>query len=311
MDLMKELVSKYLNKEVLNVDIIANGYLSSAYKITTADKVYVLRTSKDAVSWYEYEWDVLRTYLISDAMFKRSYEFNWCNSYGVLFIDNAPYHLMDYVEWEILGISEYDDYKIVQVAKKIAILHSWWKETLKNLETEEFNRLYKRSIREYLTNHETILSLYDQEPLNDSLNSIKKKILNLMRTRYLWLIDDFDWSRVTTLHWDFWHSNIIFNGTNPIFIDFSRIPFGEPGIDIGHFIVNLEIEYMLTWNCKYLNWKKLFLDTYIEFSGDSDISSYLLFSVYHISSLILSDKIQWFVCWTDDQKLKLIKYYWF
>jgi hypothetical protein len=49
MDLMKELVSKYLDKEVLNVDIIANGYLSSAYKVTTKDKVYVLRTSKDAV----------------------------------------------------------------------------------------------------------------------------------------------------------------------------------------------------------------------------------------------------------------------
>jgi hypothetical protein len=49
MDPIKKSVSKYLEKEVLSVDMIANGYLSSAYKVTTADKVYVLRTSKDAV----------------------------------------------------------------------------------------------------------------------------------------------------------------------------------------------------------------------------------------------------------------------
>jgi thiamine kinase-like enzyme len=86
--------------------------------------------------------------------------------------------------------------------------------------------MYRRSLREVVTNYETILSLYEQ-----SIGEQPSHIVTLVKQAfglYMDIIDTHSDRPCVSLHGDFWHNNIIFDDKDPYFIDFSRIPYGEP-----------------------------------------------------------------------------------
>jgi thiamine kinase-like enzyme len=83
------------------------------------------------------------------------------------------------------------------------------------------------------------------------------------------------------LHGDFWYSNILVDiDNNPFFIDYSRIPYGDAGIDIGWFVGNFTLEYIKTKNRVYLDAARVFIDEYIHVTGDKDILKFAVLPLF-------------------------------
>ena len=76
-------------------------------------------------------------------------------------------------------------------------------------------------------------------------------------------------------------SNVLLDEKNaPFFIDYSRIPYGDAGIDIGWFVGYMLFSKICTENKIYLEAAQYFVDQYIAFSGDSKILDYCLMSLF-------------------------------
>ncbi|MDQ1344106.1 MAG: hypothetical protein QG650_826 [Patescibacteria group bacterium] len=72
--------------------------------------------------------------------------------------------------------------------------------------------------------------------------------------------------RCRRLHGDFWHSNVLFDENGCYFIDFSRTPAGEAGIDVGWFLGNVALDAYLLGKNGAKETFDLFLETYVRFT---------------------------------------------
>jgi hypothetical protein len=85
-----------------------------------------------------------------------------------------------------------------------------------------------------------------------------------------------DWKdredRLCALHGDFWGANMLVQKDGTAWtIDFSRIPWGDPGIDIGRWMGQYVWMYLTTKNEYYKELGELFLSTYEKKTGDLEI----------------------------------------
>ncbi len=82
--------------------------------------------------------------------------------------------------------------------------------------------------------------------------------------------------RLRPLHGDFWGSNVFINSQGKATaVDFSRIPYGEPGIDVGYFVAQYLWFYHETGNLYFKKLGELFIKKYSEKSGDKEIRNAL------------------------------------
>ncbi len=294
---MKNLIATMVDDIIINdIEILNEWYLSSAYIAHGNKWKYVIRKCKEFVPGYEYPWDIYRSYLISHEMFLNSYIINNVRSYGIITYEDEPYHVQEFVPGKIKQLSDYTWEDILSVAEKIALIHqisyTW----------ENSQLIYRRSLREVVTNYETILSLYEQSVWQNNIH-----ILSLVKKAFDIYINLMEWNisrPCVALHGDFWHNNIIFNNDSmPYFIDFSRIPYWEAWIDVGHFLVNLQIEYILTKDHKYIDYYNSFLEKYKKITGDNDIENYIQLNKCFVIGVSLSPKVQWFLK-RNDQIIK-------
>lgn len=294
---MNDMLWNLVNDHIVDITILSDWYLSCAYLAHGLWSNYVIRKAKPHTPWYEYPWDIDRSYLISHEMFGHAYDINQVRSYGIYRYEDETYHVQQYISWDIKQLAEYCEEDIIQVATKLAKLHS-----IDHVDSTSW-LLYRRSLREVVVNHETILSLYEQSHwANVQLSTIvHNSFETYMSMSYLPVT-----RRCVMLHGDFWHNNIIFNTWVPYFIDFSRIPYGEAGIDVGHFLANLEIEYVLTGDEKYQQYYSLFLQHYISITEDVDIEKYCVLSKHFVIWVCISDKIQHFLQREQDTIDKVI-----
>lgn len=156
----------------------------------------------------------------------------------------------------------------------------------------DYSLLYKDGLRSLLTNSEITTSLlsdfdYDHTILN--MDSQKEYLGDFWE-----LIRHFDnnSNRVCALHGDFWGGNLFFGeNNNPWIIDFSRIPWGDAGIDIGWWFGQYLWFYYETKNPYIKKLGNLFLKKYILKSKDKKIRETMSLGLAVAGIIYISPKI--------------------
>lgn len=298
---MKELIQELVNDIILSIRHLDEWYLSKVSEAVWEKSTYIVRSCKENVPGYEYSGDIARTYAISHEMFVQANSINSVQSYWCFEYEWVIYHVMSKACWVIKPLDQYLEQDIITVSQKLAALH-----TIKIDPVITWNTsLYKRSLREVFSNHETILSLYESEA--EAPSPYLKKMLMMSFETYLKYVERDSSRGCVPLHGDFWHNNILIGESNAVsLIDFSRIPYWEAWIDVWHFLANLKIQYLLTDDKKYMTFYRIFLDTYIGITKDYEIEKYIQLSLLFVGWLTASNRIWGFMNITVEQKNMIV-----
>jgi hypothetical protein len=137
---------------------------------------------------------------------------------------------------------------------------------------EQVKAMYMDGLRGELVHPELVITFMHQ--LDETHPIIPPNTQGKYLELYLQLIHKWKGrtERLRALHGDLWGANMFLreNGTAWI-IDFSRIPWGDPGIDIGRWMGQYVWFYIITRNPYYKELGELFLKTYQEKTGDAEI----------------------------------------
>ncbi|MDD2891815.1 MAG: phosphotransferase [Candidatus Gracilibacteria bacterium] len=306
----QEYLSEYFDKTitVLNIREIPGGFLSKAYVLSCLDSMQSFelfsRTISSNRGGYAYPIDRFRAFNISDQMYKNAN--GDIMSHGIMTYKDGKYtsqldfsnntqffHIQDYkvgssYQSEYFSLVNQDTLTeenkeiLRKIASKIAILHT--KEVPEQSDDIYAKELYIRGYRELLINPELTLDVFSQfDPSHSFFGQVphKHNYLEKMHQEYDRMILSTRERKLSFLHGDFWSSNILIDTeNNPFFIDYSRIPYGDAGIDIGWFVGNFVLEYIKTKNRIYLDAAKVFMDEYIKETGDKDILQYLVLPLF-------------------------------
>ncbi len=140
---------------------------------------------------------------------------------------------------------------------------------------KESRALYWRKIRDTIGHGECLMGVFDTYPDGtlsyEDMGRIEKKAVDwrarLKSKEY----------RLSQIHGDFHPGNIWFkNRTDFVLLDRSRGPWGEPADDVTALTINyifFSIKYHGSVKGAYFEALKLFFDTYINKSGDSELYS--------------------------------------
>ena len=172
---------------------------------------------------------------------------------------------------------------------------------MKNLKKDTGKEVLER----FFSNNETLLSVYEIWYSKSEYEELGWKIFNLMLKRYKEFIKTEKINRLTTLHWDFWYDNVIIWKDDVYFIDFSRIPYWDPAIDIGRFIWEPVLRYGLFEDKKWKSVVNKFLQKYIEITKDKDIIRYIDISLLWVFYINTSPLVQQFLKWERQSFKKL------
>jgi len=292
---ISELLSKKIGQSITisEVEQFESGYHSDGFKLHTKEgDIYFLKRIKSHDLGFELPERKVFSLLLSDSMGKRpdlSPE-----PIGVV-LDNGDeefvvpdlteqtdiYHLQEYKE----GVDSYasrilnrkdkdsvdnqDEKELEEILGLLTEIHS------QNFPVDDEDRkrkVYNDGIRSVINHPElTVMFLESYEKDNPILPlSDQKKLLAEMFEIVREYQDRSD--RLTSLHGDFWGSNIFFEKDGSAWvIDYSRIPWGDPAIDVGWFLAHYLWLYHETGNTYYKELGEKWLDMYEGVTDDSEI----------------------------------------
>lgn len=306
---MKHILSEFLNDEIFEVELFKEWFLSQWYKVKGANGDYFVRSVKNNVAGFEYIWDDLRSFLISHQMYENA---GLVKSHGTFEHNNQTFHAQEAKNGETIDIDSLDDNLVKLIAQKIATLHRSWKEKVNSLDKTYKKLLYRRWWRELLTNHETTFSIFEHHVVWKESHALFEGLIEKMLQEYFRLMRDDQTERMTTLHWDFWHGNILLDSETEDLhlIDFSRIPYWDPGIDVGLFLWQFSIRELVDpdFSTRKNQIKNIFLKEYCEITWDQEIEKFLTLSELYVWFIHLSPLLQQFLKWSDEQKEKVYQY---
>lgn len=280
---------------------LASWHLSDVYHLQWWKKEYIIKVAKKNITGYEYDFDIEHSYQISHMMYQINHQYNKIRSYGYGRYNWYYYHLQDYIIWSIKNILQYSVSDIKAVAKHIASIHkqpySW---------NQNPYLIYRRSIRDSISNTQSLLPQYEAMTLQSTDSSWFSTMIQSTVAQYMKIMK---WDRnrpCVHLHGDFNTNNIIIWWNNTIsLIDFSDIPYGEPWIDIGIFLTEMEIAYTLQKK-DYTSMKNIFLETYISYTHDKYIEQYINLSRTTMIAKLFAPHVQ-DLLWRDRETYKSIK----
>lgn len=297
---ISRLASEKLSQEVVftNIEKIGSGYHSNGYKLTTSEGIlYFLKEVKSHDLGFEFPERKVFSLMVSNSMSKRS-NIN-PKSVAVILEDKGIevvlpevtqetkiYHLQEFggqaksyssiLENNLnkTSIDEEDRRQITIIADNLYKIHQV---KHPSMDSEILKAVYNDSLRSLLTHPELSLMLLADFP--DSYNIFplnkQKELLGLMFENIKKWSGRFE--RMSALHGDFWGANILFReDKNVYFIDFSRIPWGDPGIDVGWFLAEYLWYYHATKNVYFKDLANLWLETYQNISKDMEINKALI-----------------------------------
>lgn len=289
-----KILSDYSNKKVKIKEIkeVASGYHSVGYEITTDDKSFFIKKAKSYDLGLEFPERRLNAYIVSDGMYNRVN--SKPKSVGVLvknktdysmlpkvFEDTDIFHIQEFEKegynmWESLEnrkdkkkIDNLDKTEIQSLVKTLCKIH---KIKPKIKEKEKLSARYNDSIRNILTNPELTIMLMHDFPKDHPILPIDKQkdligymyeIIHEWKDRY---------DRISALHGDCWGANLYINKKDRVWpFDFSRIPWGDPGYDVGWWFSQYMWLYHETKNNYFKDLGNYFLETYKKISKDNEI----------------------------------------
>lgn len=296
-DLQKisSLISQKLGKniEIVSIEKIGSGYHSDGFKLTAKDgHTFFLKRVKSHDLGFEIAERKVMSLLISNGMYRRSnlqpqpigVILDNGNEAGIIPEVNEETKIYHVQEFQPEGVSYWsslqerkqktkiDETDLVELEKITDYINKIHQVKHPSKDIERLKSVYNDGLRSVLTSPElTVMLLHDFTdthqllPVREHGNYVGL-MLNLI---YKWK-DRHD--RLVALHGDFWGANLFFKKDGSIWvIDYSRIPWGDGGVDIGYWLSQYLWFYHETKNPYFKELGEKFLDMYVEKSDDKEI----------------------------------------
>jgi thiamine kinase-like enzyme len=171
------------------------------------------------------------------------------------------------------SVDEKDKKQLNAIADELIKIHSV-KHSLKD--EDKLKAVYDDGLRNMLINPELSIMMLSEFPIDYKILDLEgqKEMISLMYENIKACMGRFD--RLTALHGDFWGANIFFKDNGDLFvIDFSRMPWGDPAIDVGWFTSEYLWYYHLTRNKYFKDLTETWFKIYEEKSGDKEIRKFM------------------------------------
>jgi thiamine kinase-like enzyme len=281
------------NIEFKTIEKVGSGYHSDGYKLTASNgKSYFLKHVRSHDLGFEYPERKISSLMVSTGMGKRTE--NNPAPIGVVVLDEDNEAMLPEISHtaKIFHLQEFGgtgtsyskileknlDKKIVDdadrkylsaIADALLKIH---KTKHPAQDKEQLTAVYNDGLRNMLIHPELSMMVLSEFPNDYKILDLEgqKEIIGLMFENIKAWMGRSD--RLTALHGDFWGANIFFREDESLFlIDFSRIPWGDPAIDVGWFIAQYLWYYHLTGNDYFRELTETWLDIYEKKSGDHEI----------------------------------------
>lgn len=194
--------------------------------------------------------------------------------FGSIEIEGREYAVQQFIDWKTISFADINEQLITLIAEALATLHVRGKAITKGFDSRKKELLYRRWRREVFTNLEIPLHLFEKDHATLKNKRLYETLLKKIFDRYIAYQEINQFERLTCLQGDCREWNMIYDGKKVHLIDFSRIPYGDPAIDIGIF---LSFE-PLSKSSRYEHLpalKKQFLTSYISITNDTEIEKHL------------------------------------
>ncbi|MDD2758033.1 MAG: hypothetical protein PHD72_01505 [Patescibacteria group bacterium] len=298
--------------QIEKIEKVGSGYHSDGFKLVAADgRCYFLKKVKSHDLGFELPERKIMSLLVSNGMCNRANIGSKC--LGVVLgngdevkmlpeVNEATeiYHLQEYEPegtsyWSLLqarknraAIEPEDLSELEKITDYISAVH---RVKHPSSDAGQLKAVYNDSLRAVLTNPELAIMLLsdytDSHPLLPAgeHGAYVGLMLNLM---YQWK-DRSD--RLTALHGDFWGANLFVRKDGSVWmIDYSRIPWGDPGIDIGWWLAQYIWFYHATGNQYFKTMGDKFLELYIAKTNDQEIKQTVALSLGLLNIIFLSPR---------------------
>lgn len=222
-------IANLTSDEIISIEPLSSGFCSSTQKVIGKKAEYVLRNASVGTPGFEYLSDSRGSFEISHLMYLNAEAVNHVKSFGIFEQEEKIYHLQEFKQGQLLGsLGDLDDHLINLIATKIGEIHKIGRKiTQKNVPLSEQKGKYLRSCRKVLTHQELTFSIYENYPSSPQDKKMLQQLIQFFMHTYFTFIENCDPQRITTLHGDFWNGNMIYDGKEVFFIDFSRLGYGE------------------------------------------------------------------------------------
>jgi len=317
MTISLEKISKIISEkmgdkiQIIECKPLLGGHEAESFKLTDKNgKKFFLKQVKQK-SYYKLRPEQsICWFLLSDAMMRSSpvssdglgVVIQNGNNYHLLPSLNSEsevFHLQNFEElseknyWETLNsrknkedVSEEDIKETQGIANLLFSIHN----TSRNLGDEETkNRLYNDSLYSVFTAQDLFFFFLHTFPENHPFMPPMRH--GGYTAEMIKLFHKFKDSgkRLRTLHGDFWGTNVYQKKDGSWYaIDYSRIPLGEPGIDIASWIAQYLWLYHETKNKYFRQLGEEFLKQYEKISGDKDIRIFSSFPLGLLGLIYIS-----------------------
>lgn len=292
---ISELISQKLNQEIeiKNIEKIGSGYHSDGYKLTTDNgKNFFLKRVKSHDLGFEFSERKVSSLLVGNNMAKRAgfkpkpIGVVLANKGGMDFIpevfeETEIYHIQEFESdsvdyWTLIqkkkNKKEVDKEDIEEISKVVDYIVKIHSIKHPSKDEERLRAVYNDSLRATLIHPELTMMLLHDFPIDHPVLPLEKQreyiglIWNLLQ---IWR-DKCE--RLTALHGDFWGTNFFFRKDGSTWvIDYSRIPWGDPGIDVGWWFTQYLWFYHETQNHYFKELGEKFLSIYIEKTKDKEV----------------------------------------
>ncbi len=304
---LSKLLGEKLHKDIIieEISLVGSGYHSDGYKVITKDgEKYFLKRIKSEDMGFEFPERKVTSLLVSHSMLSRHNYFP--NSIGVAIKNgNRVEFLPDIKEsTEVYQIQEYggegisysemldrksnktqiDEEDKKEIEKVIDFIVPIHKTKPASKSKEKLNAMYNDYLRSVIGHPEYLLLLLQRVPDDSPVLKPKEqgKLVTLMLDNMHYFKNRSE--RLSAIHGDFWGANVFFRGDNSVFaIDYSRMPWGDPGFDVGIWMSQYMIKYHMSKSKYFKDLGNYFLEQYIDKTEDKGVINTMVYGLGVVS----------------------------
>ena len=296
---LSELISHKLGRDIrfIKCEPLSSGYHSNGYCLYTinGEKFFIKKIKSDDLG-FELPERKINSLLISNQM---SQHFpphpkgigvlikNQDIKYLLPEVDDQTeiYHIQEIIPqfdktiknyWQVLNErkdkNDIDDTDVQEINIIINVISEIHCQRHSNQDVASLKKIYNDGFRSLITHPELTIMLLQKYPADSKIlprDQHEKYLGLILNNIYKWE-DRYD--RLRPLHGDFWGTNLYFINDQAYLVDFSRIPWGDAGTDVGWWVAQYLWLWYETKNKYYKNLFDLFIKSYSKKTGDNEIS---------------------------------------